>query len=140
MSSTTKTEINPYPFGAIQDLDTLNETIEHQGYEKPLNYESAQNVVLCSFLTQGEKPPKLHCTNLAQRYISQFSIQTPVIEDVTDYKALLKGFSETVIKNVSQVKKITNLGLSVVFRVTGERVDFTVMQGGETIFGQQTKL
>lgn len=136
----TKTETSLYPFGAIQDLDTLNKTIKHQGYEKPLNYEAAQNVVLNSFLAQGEKPPKLHCTNLAQNYISQFSICVPVIEDKADYKALLKGFSETVIKNVSQVKKITDLEMSIIFRVTGERVDFTVMQGSTPIYGQQTRL
>jgi hypothetical protein len=136
----TSLKIHPlYPFGSIADLETLNKTIEHQG-KSNLNYVEAQDMIINSYTELNGKPPKYLTAKLAVSYIQQFQIETPEIEPPVNYKQLLREFTRTVLENVSDVKETTDLGLTVNFRISGDKLDMYVLRGTTPVFGEQYSL
>lgn len=143
LTSFEKTELHPlYPFGAIKTLEQLNQTLKHQGKEKPVLYVEAQDVIINSYSeTNSGKPPKYLVSQIATQYLEQFAIQETVQEtEEIKAKNILNEYVEALKENHPKLKKLTTEGYNVQIRVIDSRIDFLVMKDNRPVYGRRVQI
>lgn len=132
-----------YPLGVIADMEILRGTLIAQR-RTWVSYAEAKELIIDSYATYNQKPPKRHATNLATQYIREQDlpddIAKMIADDTTTDLDHIKSFIKSFSVDVPKLRKVTDCGYVLHIRLTDKTADIAVLKNNKPIFGQCTPI